>query len=216
VQHPWEKHPARSQKHSLDIPSFYMDKFPVTNQQFKKFLDATKYWPKDDHNFLKDWKKKTYPAVWDNKPVTWVSMEDARAYALWAGKRLPHEWEWQYAAQGNDNRQYPWGNTLDFSRMPPSDSANTMRPATDVNAYPEGESIFGIADMVGNVWQWTDEYTDAHTRSAILKGGGYYRSVTSMWYFPRAYKLNKYGKYLLMSPSIDRSASIGFRCVMDK
>lgn len=216
VQHPWERHPSRSQKHSLDIRSFYMDKFPVTNQQFKKFLDAAKYWPKDDHNFLKDWKKKTYPAGWDNKPVTWVSIEDARAYALWAGKRLPHEWEWQYAAQGNDNRQYPWGNNLDFSRMPPSDSGNTMRPATDVTAYPEGESVFGVADMVGNIWQWTDEYTDIHTRSAIVKGGGYYRSVTSMWYFPRAYELNKYGKYLLMSPSIDRSASVGFRCAIDK
>jgi len=216
IHHPWEQHPSRSQKHLLDIASFYMDKYPVTNQQYKKFIDASGYWPKDDHNFLKVWKNKAYPRGWDNKPVTWIAIEDARAYATWAGKRLPHEWEWQYAAQGNDNRMYPWGNNLDSLRMPFSDSGNTMRPATNVNAYPKGESVFGVADMVGNVWQWTDEYTDEHTRSAILKGGGYYRPLTSMWYFPRAYELNKYGKYLLMAPSIDRSGTIGFRCVTDK
>ena len=59
---------------------------------------------------MKDWKNGTYPEGWAKKPVTWVSLEDARAYAKWAGKRLPHEWEWQYAAQGTDGRVYPWGN----------------------------------------------------------------------------------------------------------
>jgi gamma-glutamyl hercynylcysteine S-oxide synthase len=215
VQHPWEKHPSRSQKHSLDIPSFYLDKFPVTNKQYKKFIDATGYWPKDDHNFLKDWKNKAYPLGWDNKPITWVSIEDARAYASWAGKRLPHEWEWQYAAQGNDNRQYPWGNNMDITKMPPPDSSRVMRAPTNVNAFPQGASPFGVLDMVGNIWQWTDEYIDEHTRSAILKGGGYYKAATSDWYFPRAYELNKYNKYLLMSPGIDRSGTIGFRCATD-
>jgi hypothetical protein len=216
VQHPWEKHPSRSQTHSMDIPSFYMDIYPVTNREYKKFLDATHYDPKDSYNFLKDWTKGNYPKGWDNKPVTWVSMEDARAYAAWAGKRLPHEWEWQYAAQGNDGRLYPWGNTMESDRMPAPDSSREMRAPTNVNAYRRGASPFGIMDMVGNIWQWTDEYDDDHTRNAILKGGGYYRATTSKWYFPRAYELNKYGKYLLMAPSIDRSATIGFRCVMDR
>jgi len=216
VQHSWEEHPSRSQKHVMAISAFYMDKYPVTNKQFKEFINAAHYHPKDDHNFLKDWKNDRYPENWDNKPVTWVSMEDARAYAAWAGKRLPHEWEWQYAAQGNNNRLYPWGSNFDSSRIPLIDTSRVMRALTDVNAFPEGASLFGIMDMVGNVWQWTDEYRDDHTRAAILKGGGYYRSATSNWYFPRAYDLNKYGKYLLMAPSIDRSATIGFRCVMDK
>ena len=70
----------------MQIKPFYMDKYPVTNAEFKKFLDATHYHPKDSLNFLKDWKDGTYPDGWANKPVTWVSIEDARAYAKWAGK----------------------------------------------------------------------------------------------------------------------------------
>jgi len=215
VQHPWEKHPSRDQKHSMKVSSFYIDKYPVTNRQFKTFMDASHYKPLDDHNFLKDWVSGSYPAGWGDKPVTWVSIKDARAYARWAGKRLPHEWEWQYAAQGGTGRLYPWGEKMDSSRMPVPDTSRNRRPPSDVNAFPSGASPFGVRDMVGNVWQWTDEYVDAHTRSAILKGGSYYRPQTSMWYFPQALELNKYGKYLLMAPGIDRAGTIGFRCVTD-
>ncbi|WP_335964796.1 SUMF1/EgtB/PvdO family nonheme iron enzyme [Galbibacter sp. PAP.153] len=216
IQHPWEKHPARSQQHLMSIKAFYIDKYPVTNEQYKSFMDATGYEPEDKHNFLKDWDNGTYPEGWANKPVTWVSIEDARAYAKWAGKRLPHEWEWQYAAQGgNKDVLYPWGSIMDTSRIPPIDSTRTSRSVTDVNIFPQGASSLEIMDLTGNIWQWTDEYRDEHTRAAVLKGGGFYRSATSDWYFPRAYELNKYGKYLLMAPSMDRSATIGFRCVAD-
>ena len=88
VQYPWEESPRRHHQHTIHIDSFWIDKYPVTNAEFKKFLDATHYHPKDDLNFLRDWNDGTYPAGWDNKPVTWVSLEDARAYAAWAGKRL--------------------------------------------------------------------------------------------------------------------------------
>lgn len=216
IQHAWQEHPSRSQKQTINVDAFYMDKYPVTNKQFKKFIDATKYRPADDHNFLKDWKNGVYPKGWDNKPVTWVSIEDARAYAQWAGKRLPHEWEWQYAAQGTDGRLYPWGNTKDNTKMPLPDTTRKMREPTAVDAFPAGASPFGVIDLIGNVWQWTDEYVDDHTRAAVLKGCGYYHAQTSKWYFPETYELNKYGKYLLMAPSIDRSATIGFRCVVDK
>jgi formylglycine-generating enzyme required for sulfatase activity len=70
-------------------------------------------------------------------------------------------------------------------------------------------------DLVGNVWQWTDEFADSHTRAAILRGGSYYQPQGSMWYFPQAYKLGEHGKLLLMAPSLDRSGAVGFRCVMD-
>ncbi len=215
IQHPWEQHPARSQSHVMEISSFYMDITPVTNKQYKAFVAATKYHPKDDHNFLKNWVNGNYPDGAADQPVTWVSLEDARAYATWAGKRLPHEWEWQYAAQGTDGRLYPWG-AKDSTRMPVADTNRVMRAPTNVNAYPQGASPYGILDLVGNVWQWTDEYTDEHTSAAILKGGSYFHAQTSRWYFPQAKEVNKYGKYLLMSPGLDRAGGIGFRCVMDK
>ena len=215
VQYPWEGAPHRYHLHQIHVKSFYIDKYPVTNADFRKFLDATHYHPKDDHNFLRDWKSGSYPDGWANKPVTWVSLEDARAYAAWAGKRLPHEWEWQYAAQGTDGRIYPWGNEWDASAVPTPEKRREMREPTSVDAFPKGASPFGVMDLVGNVWQWTDEVVDEHTRNGILKGGNYYQPQGSLWYFPQAYKVNEHGKYLLIAPSKDRSGTLGFRCVME-
>jgi gamma-glutamyl hercynylcysteine S-oxide synthase len=215
VQYPWEDSPRRYHDHTLHVKSFWIDKFPVTNQEFKKFLDATHYHPQDDLNFLRDWKGGMYPDAWANKPVTWVSLEDARAYASWAGKRLPYEWEWQYAAQGTDGRLYPWGNARDASAVPLPDKSRTMRGPDPVDAHPKGASPFGVMDLVGNVWQWTEEFTDEHTRAGILRGGSYYQPQQSIWYFPQAYKLNEHGKLLMMAPSMDRSGALGFRLVQD-
>jgi formylglycine-generating enzyme required for sulfatase activity len=215
VEYPWEHSARRFHDATVKIKSFWIDVYPVTNAQFKKFLEATRYHPADDHNFLKDWRGNSYPEGWGNKPVTWVSLEDARAYAHWAGKRLPHEWEWQYAAQGMDGRNYPWGNDWNPNAVPLPDQGRDLRPGSDVDAHPKGVSPFGVMDIVGNVWQWTDEYTDDHTSAAILRGGSHYQPQGSRWYFPQAYKLSEHGKYLLMAPSIDRSGTIGFRCVAD-
>ncbi len=215
VQYSWEDSPRRFHEHTIHVNSFYIDKFPVTNADFKKFLDAIHYHPKDDLNFLRDWKDGLYPSGWENKPVTWVSQEDARAYAAWAGKRLPHEWEWQYAAQGPDSRLYPWGNEWQPAAVPVPNRSRNMRGPDAVDAHSEGASPFGVMDLVGNVWQWTEEFVDEHTRAAIVRGGSYYQPQGSIWYFPQAYKLNEHGKLLLMSPSMDRSAALGFRCVAD-
>jgi len=234
VQYPWEDTPRRFHEHIVHIKPFYIDKYPVTNAEFKKFLDASHYRPNDDLNFLKDWKGGNYPDGWANKPVTWVSIEDAREYARWAGKRLPHEWEWQYAAQGNDGRRFPWGdcdwlapissggplacpweNDPKDTPAPIPEKGRVMLAASDVDAHPNGSSPFGVMDMVGNVWQWTDEYIDEHTRAAILRGGSHYLPQGSIWYFPQAYNNDQHGKLLLMAPSYDRSGALGFRCVKD-
>ena len=215
VQYAWEEMPRCFHEHEIVIKPFYIDKYPVTNAQFKKFLDATSYRPADNLHFLRDWKHGTYPDGSANKPVTWISIEDARAYAKWAGKRLPHEWEWQLAAQGTDGRTYPWGNEWNASAVPVPDTGRSLRGPDDVDAHPSGASPFGVMDMVGNVWQWTDEYVDEHTRAAILRGGNYYRPQGSIWYFPEAYRNDQHGKLLLMAPSYDRSGTVGFRCVVD-
>jgi formylglycine-generating enzyme required for sulfatase activity len=215
VQYPWEDQARRHHLRTIPIKAFYIDRYPVTNLAFRKFLDGTHYHPRDDHNFLKDWRNGAYPEGWAKKPVTWVSLEDARAYAKWAGKRLPHEWEWQYAAQGADGRTFPWGNAWDESAVPVPHTGRDLRAPDDVDAHPAGASPFGVMDLTGNVWQWTDEYEDEHTRTAILRGGSYYQPQGSHWYFPQAYKLGEHGKYLLMAPSKDRSGTLGFRCVAD-
>jgi iron(II)-dependent oxidoreductase len=229
VQYPWEDSARRFHEHVMQIKPFYIDKYNVTNADFKKFLDATHYKPADSLNFLKDWRDGRYPEGMANMPVTWVSMQDARAYAKWAGKRLPHEWEWQYAAQGSDGRTYPWGNCdwlggshgggncpADPSTFAPTpDKGRTMLAASDVTAHPAGASPFGVMDMVGNVWQWTDEYVDDHTAGGILRGGSHYQPQGSIWYFPQAYKNDQHGKLLMMAPSYDRSGALGFRCVKD-
>jgi gamma-glutamyl hercynylcysteine S-oxide synthase len=242
VQYPWENSARRFHEHRMQIKPFYMDRYPVTNAQFKEFLDASHYHPKDDLNFLRDWKNGSYLDGWASKPVTWVSIEDARAYAKWAGKRLPHEWEWQYAAQGKNGNLYPWGNTPSTVSSPASEQAamlrgngetdggpvrqlnlipvpdrgRTLNAPDDVNAHPAGASAFGVMDMVGNVWQWTDEYVDEHTRAAIVRGGNHYQPQGSVWYFPQAYRNDEHGKLLLMAPSYDRSGTLGFRCVVDR
>jgi iron(II)-dependent oxidoreductase len=215
VQYPWEDSPRRHHRKTLSLTAFYIDRYPVTNEEFKKFLAATNYRPRDPYNFLKDWSNGSYPEGWAKQPVTWVSLEDARAYAAWAGKRLPHEWEWQYAAQGTDNRLYPWGNEWKAEVVPIPDKGRQMRAPTNVEAYPQGASPFGVMDLVGNVWQWTDEYVDDHTRAAIVRGGSYYQAQGSHWYFPQAYRLTEHGKLLLMAPSKDRAGTLGFRCVVD-
>ena len=216
VQYPWEDTPRRFHEHKMHVNAFYIDKFPVTNAAFKKFLEATRYHPQDDLNFLHDWKNGSYPDGWGNKPVTSISLEDARAYAKWAGKRLPHEWEWQYAAQGGDqNRVYPWGNDWNVADVPTPDKGRSLTQPDDVDAHPAGASPFGVMDLVGNVWQWTDEFADEHTRGGILRGGNYYQPQGSIWYFPEAYRNDQHGKLLLMAPSYDRSGTVGFRCVMD-
>lgn len=99
--------------------------------------------------------------------------------------------------------------------MPALDTGRTMAAPSDVGAHPKGASPFGVEDLIGNVWQMTDEVADDHTSNLILKGGSHYQPQGSHWYFPQAYKVNEHGKYLLVAPSKDRSGTVGFRCVVD-
>ena len=215
VQYPWESSARRKHRHRLEMPAFHIDRTPVTNAEFARFLRASGWQPADPHNFLRHWRDGAPLPGDESRPVVWVALEDARAYAQWAGKRLPREWEWQYAAQGDDGRRYPWGNDWDPLRVPvPNHGRRVLKP-DEVGAHPDGASPFGVLDLIGNVWQWTDEYRDEHTRSAILRGGSAYQPQASHWYFPQAHRLDQHGKYLLMAPCKDRSACIGFRCVVD-
>jgi iron(II)-dependent oxidoreductase len=192
----------------IPISEFLMDRYEVTNADYKRFLDASGYQPRVSHNFLRHW-HDGYPAHLATHPVTWVDLDDARAFAAWAGKRLPTNLEWQWAAQGADGRAYPWGNDFD-PRACNGDSTGT----TPVDAYPQNSSPFGVCDLVGNVWEWTDvELTEGWHRWTLLRGGSYYHARGSVWYAEGgAQPVTHHHKFLLMHPGIDRSATIGFRC----
>lgn len=99
---------------------------------------------------MKHFENGNYPSGWGNKPVIWVAFEDAEAYCMHYGKRLPNEWEWQVAAQGRDGRKYPWGNS--GWHAPATEDGLSMRGPDDVNWHEDGASPYGVMDMVGNVW----------------------------------------------------------------
>jgi iron(II)-dependent oxidoreductase len=112
VQYPWESHPQREHNHVLRMPAFYIDRFPVTNANYSHYLRASGYVPRDPYNFLRHWVNGTFPPGTGDRPVVWVSYSEAMAYCRFVGRRLPHETEWQYAAQGSTGYLYPWGNAL--------------------------------------------------------------------------------------------------------
>ena len=193
----------------VEMQPFYMDRYEVTNEQFHVFVQESGYQPPEPHNFLRHWRGGFAEGRGDH-PVTWVSLEDARAYAAWAGKRLPTDMEWQWAAQGPDGRLWPWGQTFEADRCN-SDSGGT----TPVTAYPGNQSPFGVCDLVGNVWEWIDTpCSDGWHRWCFIRGGSYYKARGSMWYAEGgAQPVNHHHKFLHMYPGLDRCATIGFRCV---
>ena len=202
-----------TQTKSVDIKRFAIDETPVTNAQFKAFLEASGYKPRFPENFLKHWAGGKIPTGKEEHPVVYVALEDARAYAKWANKRLPREEEWQLAAGGAEQLRYPWGNLLEAGNYNPATDGVT----TSVKAFPEGRSPFGVWDMCGNTWELTEsERSDGVNRFCILKGGSCFKAEGSHWYFDGGAKsVNFAAKQLLIYPGIDRCSTVGFRCVVD-
>jgi len=212
VQYPWMAHPMKEVNQNIKIDAFSIDRYPVTEADYSNFLNATGFEPTDTYNYLKNWNgsKTSDRAI----PVTYVSLSEARRYCAWRGSaRLPTAWEWQYAAQGHDGRLYPWGNDKNQQNFPTMQDGNTMPDAEKVDAYaPRAASPFGLLDLIGNTYEYTDEFQDDHTRFVVLRGGSNYRPTGSSWYFPQALELNTYEKYFLMDDRYERCGKIGFRC----
>ncbi|MBI5303683.1 MAG: SUMF1/EgtB/PvdO family nonheme iron enzyme [Chloroflexi bacterium] len=136
------------------LDAYYIDEMPVTNADYKKFLDAGALRPVPEN-----WDKRyrSYMIGASDHPVTCVSWDDANAYAVWAGKRLPTEAEWEKAARGTDGRWFPWGNRLDVTRFNSRES--NVHGTTPVNQFsPRGDSPFGVMDVVGNVSEWCADW----------------------------------------------------------
>jgi formylglycine-generating enzyme required for sulfatase activity len=226
-------YPVQDLDSSFSMPSYYMDKYPVTNSQFMAFLRATGYRPRDTSNFLKHWPGGKIRAGEEDHPVVYVSIEDARAYATWAGKRLPTEVEWQYAAQTSALNEWPWiqtgkvtrkeqviTETLTVTELEGIDSGKCNLgngSLYKVGSYPAGVNPNGLYDLVGSVWQLTnDEYLNGSYRFIMLKGGSYFKPSSSWWYVQGGPRELHYRQMLLrVSPGFERNATVGFRCTKD-
>jgi iron(II)-dependent oxidoreductase len=199
-------------RNNVELDSFLIDRYPVSNLDYHRFVMAAVYYPRDTVNYLSHWIDGKYRQGQEKYPVVNVSIEDARAYAEWAGKRLPTEDEWQLAAQGTDGRLWPWGDEFHGTKC-----NNSFNRSTPVDAFPKGESPYGVFDLVGNIWQITgDIYSNGTHYFNTIRGGSFFKPTSSWWYVEGGPQpLSNTQILLLVSPGFDRSATVGFRCVKD-
>ncbi len=178
--------------HEVIIKPFYMDETEVTNEQYQQFVDATRRQPPIH------WKNGRYPDGEAQRPVVNVSWDDANEFARWAGKRLPTEEEWEFAARGTDGRLYPYG--IEWKPQFANAAEDGFNAPRDVRSYPDGRSPFGIYDMAGNVLEWTasdfklypgNKLSPENPNSGrkVLRGGAYnaaaqYQTATDRFFYP--------------------------------
>ena len=198
----------------VEVGPLQADKYCVTNHMYYEFVKESGYLPKDRKNYLKHWENGCYKEGEENLPVVNVSLEDARAYASYYGKRLPKDYEWQYLAGGEEKLRWPWGNTKDYGKC------NVYGTGLEeVNSHPDGVSPFGLYNMCGNVWEMTDEEIadgEGDHYFTVLRGGCYY-IAPHYWHaeggaIPNDYHL----KMHLLGEGMNRNETVGFRCVADE
>jgi len=180
-------------KQRIRLPEYRIAKTPVTNAQYKAFVDATGY-PAPDH-----WENGQIPQGKADHPVVNVNWEDALAFCVWAGCRLPTEKEWEKAARGTDGRDYPWGNGWEAGHCNTEEAG--IKDTTPVTRYPRGASPYGLLDMAGNVWEWCKDWSDDDRKWKVLRGGAWHLSQDSA---RCAFRLGA-------SPDL-RNIVVGFRC----
>jgi formylglycine-generating enzyme len=200
----------------VNLSTFYLGLRPVTNAQYKKFVDESGHRPPDNSNFEQDkpvWKGNSFPKEKADHPVVCVCWYDAQAYCHWAGLRLPTELEWEKAVRGKDRNGYPWGNVPVCETM--------ENPAPPTPALPMAQSWevnpWGMDQMMDSVLQWCEDFYDSGAyvrykqgdtsrpksgRDRVLRGG--LQDYESPGYFRYAFR-QKCG------PSY-RLGRIGFRC----
>lgn len=200
--------PLAGAEHTVTLAPYLIDAFPVTNGQYRRFVESTghpepRYWLDAGQTAV-----ETHPRL----PVVGVSWHDALAYARWAGKRLPSEAEWEKAARGTDGRRYPWGDAPEPARCNCRESGTGRLTAS--GGRSEGASPYGAEDMLGNVLEWTSSldgpypYTPSDGREnpelrgkRVLRGGS--------WYSPFA-ELAVWNRYPELADL--RMPNVGFRC----
>jgi formylglycine-generating enzyme required for sulfatase activity len=176
-----------------EVATFLIDRQPVTVAMYQQFLCETGY-PSPP-----GWRAGQPPPNTEQHPVTQVNYFDASAFAQWAGKRLPSEFEWEVAARGPLPRRYPWDGEFEEARA--NTRASGWGSTAAVEEHGDGASPYGCLDMCGNVWEWTESWFDRDRRERVLRGGSYFT-------FPE-YATTNYRYYEV--PQLRRN-TYGFRC----
>jgi serine/threonine-protein kinase len=189
---------------TIDLPAFYIDETEVSNAEYRRFCEATGHAAPQTADY------KTQP----DHPVSGISFKEAQAYASWAGKRLPTEAEWEKAARGTDEREFPWGDIPWTSGVP-----NQIQSVT---SEPDRRSPSGAYNMAGNVWEWTrSSYSPTPSDIAGMKRLMGSSNFSSTWQVIKGGSYSPGGSdYFAIAKgrglSIDgHSPLIGFRCVRD-
>ena len=194
--------------HKVRLAPFYIDINEVNCEEYLSFVTA------EHHRLPPGWTNGSFPPGSAKRPVTGVDWYDATAYAKWAGKRLPTEEEWEYAARGVNGGRYSWGNDWRPNAANAGDSS--AQRLTDVGSYPGGKTATGLMDMIGNAWEWTASdvvaYPGGHLSSPVPKAMKIIRGGS--WQESNQQATTTYRGFLKMSGAEDYSAT-GFRCVRD-
>jgi formylglycine-generating enzyme required for sulfatase activity len=227
-------------QHNVHLDAYYIDVHEVTNAQYYQFWladggEKSKHTPASygSSYMIGDWPEvaRTKP----NYPVVGVTWYDAKAYAEWAGKRLPTEAEWEKAARGTEARMWPWGNDFNLKIAVPetvnessaSKAHSNRRDGNDgydnttapVNSYPTGISPYGVHDMAGNVWEWTvdwyseDYYARASKENPKGPTKGKLKVVRGGSWNNREYSQRCVNRYYCYPDSWGNT--LGFRCARD-
>ncbi len=204
---PWylDEHP----QHEFHLPLFYIDRFEVTNSEYKQFIDETQARP--PVYFF----GRGIPTGRDHFPVTDVNWYQAVRYCKWRGKYLPTEAQWEKAARGPEGREFPWGADYDNKKLNAGDSG--FGDIVQVGSFPGGESPYGAFDLSGNVWEWTADWYQAYPggdyktdlfgeKQKVFRGGGW--GGVGHYSLPLFYR----AAYRSSLAPEESYADLGFRC----
>lgn len=198
-------------EHQVLIDAFYLDKYEVTNKQYYEYCQKTK-------NPLPEfWGSSLFKCSleYPDHPVVGISFSDADKYARWAGKRLPTEAEWEYAARaGMQNKNFPWGDQIDSSN---ANYGKRYKSTIKVGSFKP--NAFGVFDMSGNVWEWTsdnysdDYYSNSPSRNPEGPSSGRFKVIRGGSWHSGAMCVQTYYRNGLSASWVD--FAVGFRCAKD-
>lgn len=195
----------------IRLDAYYIDKYEVTNKEYKLFVDAAQY-----VDLPSLWARGTYPDDLADHPVTNITWSEAMAYALWARKILPTEAQWEKAARGSGGNVFPWGNK--YIKGNANMGLEGARKTAPAGSHPGDVSPYNVFDLAGNVMEWTLDWYQPYPGSGyksprfgrqfkVLRGNGFQKGGH---YFLEAYR---FSFYRTEADPNDYFDNVGFRCV---